>query len=97
MMSTPESESSANGKAALIARINRLEGQVRGVRRMVEEGRSWAETIQQIASLRSAAAAIGLMLLEAHIRDSLSRPVSTGRREEVASEAAQALRRYIRS
>jgi len=97
MMSIPEPASSANGKAALIARLNKLEGQVRGVRRMVEEGRPWAETVQQIASLRAAAAAIGLVLLEAHLRDSLSSAASAGQREDVAAEAAQALRQYVRS
>lgn len=88
---------SARVDTSLIARINRLEGQVRGVRRMVEEGRPYVETLQQIASLRSAAAALGLLLLESHLRDSMSGAVSANRSEKAAAEAVHVLRRYIRS
>ena len=84
-------------EASLIARINRLEGQVRGIRRMVEEGRPCLDTLQQIASLRSAAGAIGLALLEAYLRDSASSALSTGQREGMGARTAEVLRRYIRS
>jgi DNA-binding FrmR family transcriptional regulator len=87
----------ADAKASLVARINRLEGQVRGIRRMVEEGRPWVETIQQIASLRSAAGAVALALLEAHLRGCVFDAVTSGQREDIAVQAAQAIRRYVRS
>jgi DNA-binding FrmR family transcriptional regulator len=97
MTSTPRPGASADVKASLIARINKLEGQVRGIRRMVEEERPCVDTLQQIASLRSAAGAIGLALLEAYIRECASSAVNTGRPEGVARETALALRRCIRS
>ena len=94
-MSRREGRSGVDG--SLIARINRLEGQVRGLRRMLQEGRPCLETLQQIASLRSAAGSIGLAILEAHVRDSVAGAISTGRREEAAADTVHALRRYIRS
>jgi len=97
MTPTLEPGRSPSAKAALVARINRLEGQVRGVRRMVEQERPCVETLQQIASLRSAAGAIGLALLEAHIRECASSAATTGRLEGVVRETVLALRRCVRS
>lgn len=41
-------------RVRLVSRINRAEGQVRGLRRMIEEGRRCPEVLQQAASVREA-------------------------------------------
>lgn len=50
-------------KASLMHRLRRLEGQVRGVQRMVEECRGCHEIIAQLAAIRSAVDQVGLILL----------------------------------
>jgi len=48
-------------------RLSRLEGQIRGVRRMVEEGAYCIDIITQIQAVRSALGAVGLRILHKHM------------------------------
>ena len=50
-------------KKVLLARIKRIEGQARGLDKMIEEDRYCIDILQQIASLRSAANSLALILL----------------------------------
>jgi DNA-binding FrmR family transcriptional regulator len=51
-------------EARLIHRLRRLEGQMRGIQRMVEERRGCHEIITQLSAIRSAVDQVGLILLE---------------------------------
>jgi CsoR family transcriptional regulator, copper-sensing transcriptional repressor len=55
-------------KDALIRRLRRIEGQVRGVERMVAEERYCVDVLDQIAAARTALEHVGLRLLENHAR-----------------------------
>lgn len=55
-------------KDALPKRLSRIEGQVRGVARMVDEERYCVEILDQIAAVRTALEQVGLKLLEDHAR-----------------------------
>ena len=53
-------------KEALIKRINRIEGQIRGIRKMVETEKSFEEIIIQLHSTKAAIQKTSQILLEAH-------------------------------
>src|SRR6184192_4253333 len=53
-------------KEALIKRLNRIEGQVRGVNKMVTEDRYCVDILNQVAALQSALDAVAMLLLESH-------------------------------
>ena len=91
------SKSYAEDKAALIARLNRIEGQARGISRMVEEDRYCVDVLQQIASLRSAADAVAQILLEDHIRGCVMEGVHAGDGDAHVGEVMEVIRRYVRS
>jgi DNA-binding FrmR family transcriptional regulator len=55
-------------KGALVRRLRRIEGQVRGIERMVEEERYCVDVLDQIAAARTALDQVGLRLLENHAR-----------------------------
>jgi DNA-binding FrmR family transcriptional regulator len=55
-------------KDALLRRLRKTEGQVRGIERMVEEERYCVEILDQIAAARTALERVGLLLLENHAR-----------------------------
>ena len=57
-----------NDKDALLRRLRRIEGQVRGLERMVEDERYCVEILDQIAAARTALEQVGLRLLENHAR-----------------------------
>jgi len=52
-------------RAALVTRLKSIEGQARGIQRMIEEGRDCQETLDQLAALRAAAHAASMQALEA--------------------------------
>ena len=61
-------DSYRHDKARILARLRRMEGQVRGVQRMVEEDKYCVDVLTQLSSIIAAARGIGLVLLEDHIR-----------------------------
>ncbi len=55
-------------RAANLVRLRRIEGQVRGLQRMVEEGRYCADVLTQLASVQEALRAVGRELMRNHLR-----------------------------
>src|SRR5918998_335284 len=62
------STSYAADKAKILARLRRMEGQVRGVQRMVEEDQYCVDVLTQLSAIIAAARQTGLLVLEDHIR-----------------------------
>ncbi|MBX9927495.1 MAG: metal-sensitive transcriptional regulator [Gemmatimonadaceae bacterium] len=65
-------------KSKALARLKRIEGQVRGVHRMVEEERYCADVITQIASIQQALRAVGRELMRNHLRHCAHQAISSG-------------------
>jgi len=55
-------------KEVLLNRLKRLEGQVRGVERMIEEGRDCESIITQLGAVRSAIESVGALLLRNYMK-----------------------------
>jgi DNA-binding FrmR family transcriptional regulator len=68
----------------LIARLNRIEGQVCGIRKMVEEDRSCMDVLKQIAAVSGAVRGVGMLVLEDHLRGCVSDALQGGRKNEAA-------------
>jgi len=62
---------SAEAKTDLGKRLRRLEGQVRGVQKMLDEDRDCQEVVQQLAAIRSAAHQISLLLVRSYAAECL--------------------------
>lgn len=90
------SESYAQDKARLLARLRRIEGQVRGIGGMVEDDRYCIDVLTQISAVISSIQSVGLVLLEDHIRGCV---VNAGpdEREERLQELNKAIARFTRS
>jgi len=94
---SPEhSDSYAADKAKILARLRRIEGQVRGVARMVEEDKYCVDILTQISAIISSTRSVGLLLLEDHIRGCVvdAQPAD---REERLQELNRAIERFTRS
>ena len=55
-------------KATLVRRLSRIEGQVRGIARMIEREEYCVDILQQTAALRAALDSVGILILEDHVR-----------------------------
>lgn len=70
---------------ALVRRLNRIEGQIRGIRRMVEEPRPCIEVLQQLAAAEAALNRISLAVFRHHVdhcvRDGIAKGEAEGRQQ----------------
>lgn len=82
-------------KEPLIKRLRRIEGQVRGVERMVEEDRYCIDVITQITAIQAALDKVGLGLLEDHAEHCVIGG-EAGNQEERTAELMGAVRRMLR-
>jgi len=62
------SNRSENTNNALTSRLNRIEGQVRGIKGMIERGEYCDDVLTQIASVQSALSGVAKILLESHVK-----------------------------
>ena len=76
----------------IISRLRRVEGQVRGIQRMISEGDRCSDVLTQIAAARAALDAAGLALLDARLHDCLDQ---TDNGAETA-ELVTAVERFVR-
>ncbi len=83
-------ESMAQTRTELVARLRRIEGQVRGLQRMMAEGRPYEEVITQFMAARAALDKVGISLVADHIND-CTRRQSSGTPCERELERALAL------
>ena len=83
-------------KQALLKRLNRIEGQVRGVARMVDSDRYCVDVITQIAALRAALDAVALQLLEDHTHGCVQGAIKSGKGERAIGELMQVVRKFSR-
>jgi CsoR family transcriptional regulator, copper-sensing transcriptional repressor len=72
-------------------RLQRLEGQVRGVRRMLDENRDCEDILTQLSAIRGAAYQISLLLVENYALDCMSHPDEYGSRDEAIAKMVNTL------
>ncbi len=86
-------------KSELAARLRRIEGQVRGLARMVEDDRYCIDILTQVSSVTRALQGVGLLLLDDHVhhcvRDALED--GAGSADEKIDEAMQAIERLVKT
>ena len=70
-------------KNALIARLKRIEGQVRGIQGMIEKDIYCDDVLNQIAAVQSALKSVGKLLLESHMKSCMINRVKAGDTEVV--------------
>src|ERR1700761_5604030 len=69
-------------KASNLRRLSRIEGQVRGIQRMVEEDRYCADILMQVSSAQEALRAVARALMRNHLNHCASHAIRTGSDEE---------------
>mgnify|MGYP002623849922 CR=1 FL=1 len=83
-------------KDQLQARLRRIEGQVRGVERMVEQNRYCIDVLTQISAIQAALDKVALGLLDGHARHCMKEGAAEGRADEMATEMMAAVGRLMK-
>lgn len=86
-------------KDQVLKRLRRIEGQVRGLQRMVEDDRYCIDILEQVSAATRALQSVALLLLDEHLGHCVSDAVKAGGEEADAklSEASAAIARLVRS
>jgi DNA-binding FrmR family transcriptional regulator len=82
-------------KRAIIARLRRIEGQARGIQRLVDEEAYCLDVLQQVEALTAAADQVALLLLEDHIDGCLTHAIETGKGQPYVDEVMTVVRRAM--
>ena len=82
-------------KDEILARLRRIEGQVRGLQRMVENDEYCIDILTQITAASKALKKVGVGLLDEHIRHCVANETEKGK--DMVSEATAAIERLVKS
>ena len=95
---TPHGYIKARDKEKIQNRLRRIEGQVRGVQRMVDEETYCVDVLTQISSIVSAMERVGAILLKDHVEQCVRESIEKGGLEadEKIEELAAAVERFLR-
>ncbi|WP_026411781.1 metal-sensitive transcriptional regulator [Actinomadura oligospora] len=83
-------------KDQLGTRLRRIEGQVRGIERMVEDDRYCIDILTQISAIQAALDKVALGLLDGHVRHCVAEGSHEGKSEEMSTELMAAVGRIMR-
>jgi CsoR family transcriptional regulator, copper-sensing transcriptional repressor len=82
-------------KAQLIRRLSRMEGQVRGIARMIEREEYCVDILQQTAALRAAVDSLSILVLEDHVTGCVRTAAEQGHADEYVDEVIDVVRRTL--
>jgi DNA-binding FrmR family transcriptional regulator len=82
-------------RAQLIRRLSRIEGQVRGIGRMIEREEYCVDILQQTAALRAAIDAVSIMVLEDHVQGCIRTAAKRGEADQYVEEVLDVVRRTL--
>jgi DNA-binding FrmR family transcriptional regulator len=83
-------------KDEVLTRLRRIEGQVRGLHRMVEEDKYCIDVLTQISSVQAALKAVGLGLIDDHVRHCVRDALEEGDGDDKVEELVSAVARFAR-
>lgn len=83
-------------KEQLTTRLRRIEGQVRGIERMVDDDRYCIDILTQISAIQAALDKVALGLLDGHVRHCVREGAQDGRSEQMATELMASVGRLMR-
>ena len=87
-------------KEALVKRLHRIEGQVRGVEKMVEDDRYCIDVLTQIAAVNTALESLAFKILDEHVRHCVAGALASGDEADAQTkteELLEAVQRFART
>ena len=87
-------EPAANDADALVRRLKRIEGQARGLQRMIEEGRGCEDIVMQLAAMREAINKVGMAIIGGYMEQCLRQDMAGG--QSCRASIEQAIRIFLK-
>ncbi len=84
-------------KQLLLNRLKKIEGQVRGIHKMVENDRYCVDVMVQISAINAALKKVGFAMMEDHVNHCVADAIKTGTGEETITELMQVIKQFNKS
>ncbi len=94
-VSDDETRRAKDDSARMMNRLARIEGQVRGLQRMIEEGKDCEAVLTQVAAVKSALDRVGVFLISHRMRECLQAKVSSEVSPDAIEEAFDVFLKYV--
>lgn len=82
-------------KDDIINRLNRIEGQIKGIQRMVEQDKQCVDILTQVSAVRSAINKVGGIILERYSKSCLLSPMSQEEKEIKLEELNRTVQKFL--
>ena len=86
-----------HAKDDYLKRLRRIEGQARGLQRMVDEEQYCIDILTQVSAATKALEGVALLLLDQHLEHCLTQTTDAAEAQQKLNEASAAIRRLVRS
>lgn len=83
-------------KEDMLKRLRRIEGQVKGIQKMIEEDKYCVDILTQVAAVRAAINKVGSLILEKHSMTCIENAASSEDRKKALSELAKTMQSFMK-
>ncbi len=80
----------------LLLRLKKIEGQVRGIQKMVDEKRYCVDILNQIAAVKAALNKVGLNILEKHTHGCVRKAIESGEGDPIIDELMGVIKKFVK-
>ncbi|QDI92001.1 metal-sensitive transcriptional regulator [Salicibibacter cibarius] len=94
-MTAQEKRTVQPNKQELLNRLKRIEGQVRGVQKMIDEDKYCVDILHQISAIQSAMKKVSIALMEDHTNHCVANAIQEGNKEEMIDELMDVMKRLM--
>ena len=84
-----------NNKGDIVKRLRRIEGQVRGIQKMIEDEKNCVDILTQVAAVRSAVNKVGGLVLEQHSKTCMSNAFKAGEGEKAVGDLIDSVQKFL--
>lgn len=83
-------------KMNILKRLKRIEGQVKGIQKMIDEDKACVDVLTQIAAVRAAVSKVGGMVLEQHSKSCIQNALSVENREQALNDLIDTVQKFLK-
>lgn len=83
-------------KQEVLTRLKKIEGQIRGIEKMVDEKRYCVDILNQVAAIRSALDSVSMILMKRHVETCVSSAIRADKGKGLIDELIESVGRFVR-
>lgn len=83
-------------KEDILKRLNRIEGQIKGIQKMINEEKSCSDILTQVAAVRAAVNKVGGLVLEQYSKKCMIDSIDSDNKEQVVEELVDTIQRFLK-